>query len=114
MDENHAFTSFPSDDHPAIINGLIYRELTLGPTGGGVLSTLFELASLKKIYIEAIGENKWFKSKKLKVTIHSTDDHDVKSSFAKLLLKDLESMDQKLSSKIYILILIPTHQNGHH
>ena len=89
MDENHAFTSFPSDDHPAIINGLIYRELTLGPTGGGVLSTLFELASLKKIYIEAIGENKWFKSKKLKVTIHSTDDHDVKSSFAKLLLKRL-------------------------
>ena len=89
MDENHAFTSFPSDDHPAIINGLIYRELNLGPTGGGVLSTLFELASLKKIYIEAIGENKWFKSKKLKVTIHSTDDHDVKSSFAKLLLKRL-------------------------
>ena len=89
MDENHAFTSFPSDDHPAIINGLIYRELTLGPTGGGVLSTLFELASQKKIYIEAIGENKWFKSKKLKVTIHSTDDHDVKSSFAKLLLKRL-------------------------
>ena len=89
MDENHAFASFPSDDHPAIINGLFYRELTLGPTGGGVLSTLFELASLKKIYIEAIGENKWFKSKKLKVTIHSTDDHDVKSSFAKLLLKRL-------------------------
>ena len=61
MDENHAFTSFPSDDHPAIVNGLFYRELTLGPTGGGVLATLFELASLKKIYIEAIGENKWFK-----------------------------------------------------
>ena len=89
MDENHAFASFPSDDHPAIINGLFYRELTLGPTGGGVLSTLFELASLKKIYIEAIGENKWFKSKQLKVIIHSTDDHDVKSSFAKLLLKRL-------------------------
>ena len=90
IDENHAFASFPSDDHPAIINGLFYRELTLGPTGGGVLATLFELASLKKIYIEAIGENKWFKSKQLKVTIHSTDDHDVKSSFAKLLLKRLE------------------------
>ena len=55
-----------------------------------MLSTLFELASLKKIYIEAIGENKWYKSKQLKVTIHSTEDHDVESSFAKLLLKRLK------------------------
>ena len=88
-DENHTFTSFPSNDHPVIINGLFYREVTLGPTGGGVLSTLFELASLKKIHIEAVGEKKWYKSKQLKITIHSTDDHDVKSSFAKLLLKRL-------------------------
>ena len=55
-----------------------------------MLSTLFELASLKKIYIEAIGENKWYKSKQLKVTIYSTEDHDVESSFAKLLLKRLK------------------------
>ena len=90
IDKNHLFTTYPSEDHPAVINGLIYRELSLGPSGGGVLSTLFELASLKKIYIEAIGENKWYKSKQLKVSIHSTDDHDVKSSFAKLLLKRLK------------------------
>ena len=90
IDKNHIFTSYPSEDHPAVINGLIYRALSLGPSGGGVLSTLFELASLKKIYIEAIGENKWYKSKQLKVTIHSTEDHDVESSFAKLLLKRLQ------------------------
>ena len=90
IDKNHIFTSYPSEDHPAVINGLIYRALSLGPSGGGVLSTLFELASLKKIYIEAIGENKWYKSKQLKVTIHSTEDHDVESSFAKLLLKRLK------------------------
>ena len=90
IDKNHIFTSYPSEDHPAVINGLIYRALSLGPSGGGVLSTLFELASLKKIYIEAIGENKWYKSKQLKVTIHSTEDHNVESSFAKLLLKRLK------------------------
>ncbi len=90
IDKNHIFTSYPSEDHPAVINGLIYRALSLGPSGGGVLSTLFELASLKKIYIEAIGENKWYKSKQLKVTIHSTEDYDVESSFAKLLLKRLK------------------------
>ena len=68
-DENQQFTSFPSNDHPVIVNGLIYRELTLGPTGGGVLSTLFELASLNKLEIEVIEVGKWFKSKRLKITI---------------------------------------------
>jgi len=98
-DENHTFTSYPSNDHPVVINGLIYREVTLGPTGAGVLSTLFELASLKKIYINVIGENKWFKSKQLKVTIYDTDDHDVKSSFAKLLLKRLKAFGSETSFK---------------
>ena len=69
-DENQQFTSFPSNDHPVIVNGLFYRELTLGPTGGGVLSTLFELASLNKLKIEVIEVGKWFKSKRLKITIN--------------------------------------------
>ena len=64
IDENQQFTSFPSDHHPVVINGLIYRELTLGPTGSGILSTLFELGSLKKISIEVIEKGKWFKSKR--------------------------------------------------
>ena len=86
-DKNQQFTSFPSNDHPVIVNGLIYRELTLGPTGGGVLSTLFELASLNKLKIEVVEVGKWFKSKRLKITINNTDSDNVKSSFAKLLLK---------------------------
>ncbi len=90
IDENQQFTSFPSDHHPVVINGLIYRELTLGPTGSGILSTLFELGSLKKISIEVIEKGKWFfKSKRLKVTVHNTNMDEVQSSFAKLLLTRL-------------------------
>ena len=96
IDENQQFTSFPSDHHPVVINGLIYRELTLGPTGSGILSTLFELGSLKKLSIEVIEKGKWFfKSKRLKVTIHNTDMDDVQSSFARLLLTRLRKFGKK-------------------
>ena len=100
IDENQQFTSFPSDHHPVVINGLIYRELTLGPTGSGILSTLFELGSLKKISIEVIEKGKWFfKSKRLKVTIHNTNMDDVQSSFAKLLLTRLRKFGKNTTFK---------------
>ena len=100
IDENQQFTSFPSDHHPVVINGLIYRELTLGPTGSGILSTLFELGSLKKISIEVIEKGKWFfKSKRLKVTVHNTNMDEVKSSFAKLLLTRLRKFGKNTTFK---------------
>ena len=99
IDENQQFTSFPSDHHPVVINGLIYRELTLGPTGSGILSTLFELGSLKKISIEVIEKGKWFKSKRLKVTVHNTDMDEVQSSFAKLLLTRLRKFGKNTTFK---------------
>ena len=99
IDENHQFTSFPSNHHPVVINGLIYRELTLGPTGYGILSTLFELASLKKLSIEVIEKGKWFKSKRLKVTVHNTDMDEVQSSFAKLLLTRLKKFGKNTTFK---------------
>jgi len=100
IDENQQFTSFPSDHHPVVINGLIYRELTLGPTGSGILSTLFELGSLKKLSIEVIEKGKWFfKSKRLKVTVHNTNMDDVQSSFAKLLLTRLRKFGKNTTFK---------------
>jgi len=99
IDENQQFNSFPSDHHPVVINGLIYRELTLGPTGYGILSTLFELASLKKLSIEVIEKGKWFKSKRLKVTVYNTDMDEVKSSFAKLLLTRLKKFGKNTTFK---------------
>ena len=99
VDENQQFNSFPSDHHPVVINGLIYRELTLGPTGGGILATLFELASLKKLSIEVIEKGKWFKSKRLKVTVHNTDMDDIQNSFAKLLLTRLRKFGKNTTFK---------------
>ena len=100
IDENQQFTSFPSDHHPVVINGLIYRELMLGPTGSGILSTLFELGSLKKISIEVIEKGKWFfKSKRLKVTVHNTNMDEVQSSFAKLLLTRLRKFGKNTTFK---------------
>ena len=100
IDENQQFKSFPSDHHPVVINALIYRELTLGPTGSGILSTLFELGSLKKLSIEVIEKGKWiFKSKRLKVTIHNTDMDEVQSSFARLLLTRLRKFGKKTTFK---------------
>lgn len=99
IDQNQQFNSFPSDHHPVVINGLIYRELTLGPTGGGILATLFELASLKKLSIEVIEKGKWFKSKRLKVTVHNTDMDDIQNSFAKLLLTRLRKFGKNTTFK---------------
>ena len=100
IDKNQQFRSFPSNHHPVVINGLIYRELTLGPTGSGILSTLFELGSLKKLSIEVIEKGKWiFKSKRLKVTVHNTDMDEVQSSFAKLLLTRLRKFGKKTTFK---------------
>ncbi len=100
IDKNQQFTSFPSDHHPVVINGLIYRELTLGPTGSGILSTLFELGSLKKISIEVIEKGKWFfKLKRLKVTVHNTNMDEVQSSFAKLLLTRLRKFSKNTTFK---------------
>lgn len=99
IDENQQFNSFPSNHHPVVINGLIYREFTLGPTGGGILATLFELASLKKLSIEVIEKGKWFKSKRLKVTVHNTDMDDVQNNFAKLLLTRLRKFGKNTTFK---------------
>ena len=99
IDKNKNFTSFPSNDHPVAVNALIYRELTLGPTGGGVLSTLFELAKINKISIELVEKGKWFKSKRLKITIKNTDLDNVESSFGKLLLKRLKKFGSETSFK---------------
>lgn len=98
-DKNKNFTSFPSNDHPVSVNALIFRELTLGPTGGGVLATLFELATINKISIELVEKGKWFKSKRLKITINSTDLENVNSSFGKLLLKRLKKFGSETSFK---------------
>ena len=98
-DKNKNFTSFPSNDHPVSVNALIFRELTLGPTGGGVLATLFELATINKISIKLVEKGKWFKSKRLKITIKSTDLENVKSSFGKLLLKRLKKFGSETSFK---------------
>ena len=94
--KNKSFDTFPSDDHPIVINSLFYRELTMGPTGGGILSTLFELAAAKKLSIEVI-ESGWkmFKSKKLKITVHNTDTVDLRSDFAKSLLKRMNKFGKE-------------------
>lgn len=98
VDENKSYESFPSNNHPVEINSLIYRELTMGPTGGGVLSTLFELAAAKKISIEVVETGWWIiKSKKLKITIHNTDTIDLKSDFAKSLLSRLKKFGPETS-----------------
>ena len=96
VDENKSYNTFPSSDHPIVINSLFFRELTMGPTGGGVLSTLFELAAAKKISIVVV-EHGWkiFKSKKLKITIHNTNLIDLKSDFAKLLLNRMNKFGKE-------------------
>jgi len=60
---------------------------------------LFELASLKKLSIEVIEKGKWFKSKRLKVTVHNTDMDEVQSSFAKLLLTRLKKFGKNTTFK---------------
>ena len=90
LDERKLFTDFPSKDHPVVVNSLFWREAGMGPTGPGVLSTLFELAAAKKLTMQVVDMGwKIFKSKRLKITILNTDDSDLKSLFAIQLIKRL-------------------------
>ena len=45
-----------------------------------------KIAQMAGVEHEVIEVGKWFKSKRLKITINNTDSDNVKSSFAKLLL----------------------------
>ena len=79
------FTEFPSTHHPVLIGWLIWRYPSVSATG--ILGTLFELASRKKVHLETVESGKWiFKSKKLKVDVINSDTSNLSSSFSKLLL----------------------------
>lgn len=79
------FTEFPSNHHPVLIGWLIWRYPSVSATG--ILGTLFELASKKKVHLETVESGKWiFKSKKLKVDVINPDTSDLSNSFSKLLL----------------------------
>ena len=83
--QNQPFTAFPSHHHPVLIGWLLYRYGTVSPTG--ILATLFELASYKKIKIEVVKKG-WgiFKSNKLKIGVLNPRTSDLSNSFSKLLL----------------------------
>jgi uncharacterized membrane protein len=86
IDENQSFTEFPSKHHPVLIGWLIWRYPSISPFG--ILATLFELASKKKVHLETVESGKWiFKSKKLKVDVINPDTSDLSNSFSKLLLE---------------------------
>lgn len=77
---------FPSNHHPVLIGWLIWRYPSVSATG--ILGTLFELASKKKVHLETVESGKWiFKSKKLKVDVINPDISDLSNSFSKLLLE---------------------------
>ena len=79
------FTEFPSTHHPVLIGWLIWRYPSVSATG--ILGTLFELASRKKVHLETVESGKWiFKSKKLKVDVINSDTSNLSNSFSKLLL----------------------------
>ena len=85
IDDNQNFTEFPSNHHPVLIGWLIWRYPSVSPFG--ILATLFELASKKKVHLETVESGKWiFKSKKLKVDVINPDTSDLSNSFSKLLL----------------------------
>ncbi|MBT4345103.1 MAG: DUF2207 domain-containing protein [Flavobacteriales bacterium] len=85
IDENQSFAEFPSKHHPVLIGWLIWRYPSVSPFG--ILATLFELASKKKVHLETVESGKWiFKSKKLKVDVINPDTSDLSNSFSKLLL----------------------------
>ena len=85
IDEKQDFTEFPSNHHPVLIGWLIWRYPSVSPFG--ILATLFELASKKKVHLETVKSGKWiFKSKKLKVDIINPHTSDLSNSFSKLLL----------------------------
>ena len=76
---------FPSNHHPVLIGWLIWRYPSVSATG--ILGTLFELASRKKIHLETVESGRWiFKSKKLKVDVINSDTSNLSNSFSKLLL----------------------------
>tara|TARA_X000000368_G_scaffold186906_1_gene147551 strand:+ start:496 stop:2205 length:1710 start_codon:yes stop_codon:yes gene_type:complete len=85
IDKNQNFTEFPSNHHPVLVGWVIWRYPSVSPFG--ILATLFELASKKKVYLETVESGKWiFKSKKLKVKVLDSNTSDLSNSFSKLLL----------------------------
>ena len=85
IDKNQNFTEFPSNHHPVLVGWVIWRYPNVSPFG--ILATLFELASKKKVYLETVESGKWiFKSKKLKVKVLDSNTSDLSNSFSKLLL----------------------------
>ena len=85
------FTEFPSNHHPVLIGWLIWRYPSVSATG--ILGTLFELASKKKVHLETVESGKWiFKSKKLKVDVINSDTSNLSNSYSKLLLDRILTM----------------------
>lgn len=85
IDKNKDFTEFPSDHHPVLVGWVIWRYPSVSPFG--ILATLFELASKKKVHLETVESGKWiFKSNKLKVKVLDSLTSDLSNSFSKLLL----------------------------
>jgi hypothetical protein len=85
IDKNQNFTEFPSNHHPVLVGWVIWRYPSVSPFG--ILATLFELASKKKVHLETVESGKWiFKSKKLKVKVLDSNTSDLSNSFSKLLL----------------------------
>ena len=85
IDKNQNFTEFPSNHHPVLVGWVIWRYPNVSPFG--ILATLFELASKKKVHLETVESGKWiFKSKKLKVKVLDSNTSDLSNSFSKLLL----------------------------
>ncbi len=85
IDKNKNFTEFPSNHHPVLVGWVIWRYPSVSPFG--ILATLFELASKKKVHLETVESGKWiFKSNKLKVKVLDSLTSDLSNSFSKLLL----------------------------
>ena len=85
------FTEFPSNHHPVLIGWLFWRHPSVSATG--ILGTLFELASKKKVHLETVESGKWiFKSKKLKVDVIDSDTSNLSNSFSKLLLERISTI----------------------
>ena len=85
IDKNESFTEFPSNHHPVLVGWIIWQYPSISPFG--ILATLFDLASKKKIHLETIESGKWIlKSKKLKVKVLDPSASDLSNSFSRLLL----------------------------
>ena len=91
IDKNKKFTEFPSNHHPVLVGWIIWRYPSISPFG--ILATLFELASKKKVHLEIVKSGKWiFKSNKLKVKVLDSLTSDLSNSFSKLLLDRIVSI----------------------